>query len=181
MIVPTTRLFQAGEQLTGAQLNQTVTSLGNFLLGKPIAQLVQAVAQNIATGTDVACTFTTEEIDRDNGHSNSTNTSRYTAATPGWYRLSGNATFSASSAGTFRQTQFRKNGTTLLNGAHRFRPGSLSAASNISIPAPVTMVYLNGTTDYVELILSQDSGVTLTTVTGTNGYVCMMSVEWMSL
>ena len=46
MQLPSTRYFTAGEIETGAYLNAAITNLGNFLLGRPIAQIT-------STGLDV--------------------------------------------------------------------------------------------------------------------------------
>jgi len=48
MIVPSTRLFSAGEVETGAYLNSAVTNLGNFVLGKPVCSLYSTVATAVA-------------------------------------------------------------------------------------------------------------------------------------
>jgi hypothetical protein len=112
MLVPSTRLFQAGEVETGAYLNSAVTNLGNFMLGKPIAQMRQTVAQTFTNSTAAAVTFTTEDVDRDNGHSNSVNTSRYTAQTAGWYRISGATSFASNTTGV-RAAYWYLNGSQL--------------------------------------------------------------------
>jgi len=155
MIIPSTRYFTAGEVETGAYLNSAVTNLGNFMLGRPIAQLTTANTTSITAGTTgLAITWTSSNINRDNSWSSGTNPTRYTAATAGWYYIQGSASF-ASTTATNRGTWIAKNGTTV--------PGSYSntgIASHQFTSNSSAFVYLNGSTDYVELF-----GFCLTTAT----------------
>jgi len=174
MIIPSTRLFTAGEIETGAYLNSAVTNLGNFMLGKPVAQLQQTAAQSINTANFTAITFTSEIIDRDNAHSNVTNTSRYTAQTAGWYFISGSIMWAASATGS-RLAGWFVNGTNL--GLNRFNNNG--ASLTVSTPAQSRLVNLN-VGDYLELRGYQDSGASLNTlVTGSTDY-SYMTVVWVS-
>lgn len=177
MLVPTTRLFQAGEQLTGSMLNQTVTSLGNFMLGKPVAFLYQTTAMTSPNGiktTNTAVLFDSETVDRDGAHSTSSQTSRYTAKTPGYYRVSGVIVYDNPGA-QMVSALVGKNGSIVVGGETRV----LGQSNYQSVQTPMTLVYMNGTTDYVEIY-----GRVATTATNT---VCSsplfssMTVEWVSL
>lgn len=146
MIVPSTRLFTAGEVETGAYLNSAVTNLGNFMLGKPIAQLTSIATTSITAGTTgVAIPFASENIDRDNGHSTTVNTSYYTAQTAGWYYVQGSASF-ASTAATSRGTALKVNGTTIVAGS----TSSIGIANAGFVSSSSALVYLN-VGDYIEL------------------------------
>jgi len=174
MIIPSTRLFTAGEVETGAYLNSSITNLGNFMLGKPIAQLRQTAAQTLTTGNNAAVTFDTEDIDRDNGHSTSTNPSRYTAQTAGWYFVTGAIAYTGNATGA-RVARFQVNGTSLNAGAY------ITAFTLNTQPliAPVSnFTYLN-VGDYVEIIANQTTGASLNTYV-TAPYQSFMSVIWVS-
>jgi hypothetical protein len=174
MIIPSTRLFTAGEIETGAYLNSAVTNLGNFMLGKPIAQLQQTVAQSIPTAAFTAITFTSEVIDRDNGHNNVTNTSRYTAQTAGWYFVSGGIKWNASATGQ-RISAWYINGVQLDQ--NRFNNNG--ASIQVSADAQSRLVNLN-VNDYIELRGYQDSGAALLTATTGGLELSYMSVVWVS-
>jgi len=173
MIIPSTRLFTAGEIETGAYLNSAVTNLGNFMLGKPIAQLTQPVAQSIPNAAYTALTFTSEVIDRDNGHSTTVNTSRYTAQTAGWYFVSGAAKFAANATGQ-RIAAWFVNGVQLdLN---RYQNNGAGLSTNADAQSRLVNLNVN---DYLELRAYQDSGAALNTqaITNENSY---MTVVWVS-
>lgn len=176
MIVPSTRIFTAGEVETGAYLNSAVTNLGNFMLGRPIAILRQTAAQSIPNATATDITFDAEDIDRDGGHSLTTNTARYTAATAGWYWVQGAVSWAANTTGN-RTASINKNGTSLNYAANR---NASALLANIFTQPVAGLVYLNGTTDYITLSGTQSSGAALNTAT-TAGYQSYLSVVWVSL
>lgn len=180
MQIPNTRLFAAGDILTGAMMNQTVTSLGNFLLGKPLAAFSRTTNTSaVASGTAVDLDST--QLDRDNSHSNVTNPSRYTAQTPGWYRVTGQVVFNTSTSGTFRQASIAKNGT-IINETRTFLRYVSGAVPNNTLAVQATgLVYLNGSTDYIQLIGTHDTGGTLAYVGSTTAQTCYLLVEWVSL
>lgn len=175
MLVPSTRLFQAGEVETGAYLNSAVTNLGNFMLGKPIAQMRQTVAQTFTNSTAAAVTFTTEDVDRDNGHSNSVNTSRYTAQTAGWYRISGATSFASNTTGV-RAAYWYLNGSQLSLTQAVTR--STLIAGIMSLIMPTILQYLN-VGDYMELWAFQSSGGNLAS-DASSGYQPYFMLEWIS-
>lgn len=181
MLVPNTRLFAAGDILTGAMLNQTVTSVSNFILGKPIASLYNTTPTSIATGGALVL-WTTETVDRDNGHSTTTNTDRYTAATPGWYRVNATIYFAASTAGSIRQANIYKNGAVVTGGTGGVRYTAAAVPNGaIIVNSPTVLVYLNGTTDYVQVYANQDSGAGLNIHNATAGATSSFVIEWVSL
>ena len=176
MQVPTSRLFAAGDILSGAALNQAVTSFGNFFMGKPICILRQTVAQSTSTGTSVNLTFTTEDIDRDSGHSTTTNTDRYTAQTPGYYRVTATCVWEATATGGARQIQIMKNAGAVNGSFQRYQHTAVSSVTSITTTA---LVYFNGSTDYVTAEVLQTSGALNTRVTAPEQ--SSMIIEWVSL
>jgi hypothetical protein len=175
MIIPSTRLFTAGEVETGAYLNSAVTNLGNFMLGKPIFQAYQSTVQSIANGTFTPITFTSETIDRDNGHSTVTNTSRFTAQTAGWYFISGKVAYAANVSGQ-RLANWNVNGAQVS--MTRYAPITIASIPSFAL-ADNRLVYLN-VNDYLELIGYQDSGVALNTFISGSIENCYMTAIWVS-
>lgn len=171
--VPVFRTWTAGEIVTAAFMNTNIRDAGNFLLGRPVAELRQAAAQSIATSAFVAFLLETEDLDTDNGHSTVTNLSRYTGATPGWYRFSGGTSYATNATGK-RYALWGLNGTN-VNGTHANIPAITGNPSHVA--ARTKHIQLNGTTDYVELLGFQDSGGALLTAVG-GAEQPNMSVAW---
>lgn len=171
--VPTLRTWVAGEVVTAAEMNANVRDPLNWLLStKALFSAVQTIAQSIANTTWTSITFTTEILDRDNGHSNSTNTSRYVAATPGYYRVTGNGAVVANSGPVL--AAIAKNGTR-VNGSSTLSTAN-AVTSNAAAGALAPWVQLNGTTDYVELQVYQGSGGSANT--SLTELSCALTVEW---
>lgn len=132
--------FTTGAVLTAAELNAFV----------PLTCLSKVAAQSIPTSARTDITFTTEDIDVLDWHSNVTNTERITPTIAGWYNVTVIGTYDASLAariifGINRSgSQYAKYdviGNTSANGA--------TVSANM---------YLNGTTDYVTFETYQFSG-----------------------
>jgi hypothetical protein len=105
----------------------------------------QSAATALASGTN-AVPFDTEDFDPYNIHNPSVNTSRFTPTQPGYYRCEGGVYFATS---TFVQaTWWRKNGTTSYPSGQR---EGTAAATNVRGQRAGVSVYLNGSTDYMEL------------------------------
>lgn len=173
MTIPTLHTFVVGEVATASNVNNNTVTLGNFLLAPPLAILSQSAAQSIANATATGLTFNTETIDTDNGHSTVTNTSRYTGQTPGYYLLTGVYDAAPNATGA-RQLWFRLNGTGAEVGFED-NPAGSSGASDTALSSS-DIVFLNGTTDYVEAVVSQSSGAALNTGTAHGG--SRLTVLW---
>ncbi len=118
-----TMVFYAGQPLTAADLNY------------PIATLRQTTLQTLTTGTWTALTFTTEDVDSHNGHSNSSNTDQYVIQKSGNYWISGKSAYAANATGQ-RGSRFTKNGTAIASSqvlAER------TGANNTMVAAPTNL------------------------------------------
>lgn len=155
--VPAPPTFVDLTPLTLAELNAMVDAI-NFSLNPPIARLRQTAGQAIANGTPTAITFDTEDEDSANGHSTSSNTSRYTAVYAGWYRVSGGASWAVNSTGN-RAAYWYTNGT-VVPGSETMGPSSASVFH--STTARSILVFLN-VGNYVELYGYQTSTASLNT------------------
>lgn len=147
----------------GSDLNNLVVDPLLFLLKRPMARLRQIVAQSINSGAFTPITFTTHDVDQDwaggTGHSDSVNTSRYTANYGGWYQLSGGVSFAVNATGV-RGAYWYVNGSP-ANGVESM--GASAASVNFGTVARTELLYLNAG-DYVELNAYQTSGSPLNTV-----------------
>lgn len=177
MIIPSTRVFTAGEIETGAYLNATVTNLGNFLLGKPVFSAYQTAVQSISDSTYTGLTFTTEIVDRDNGHSNTVNPSRYTAQTAGYYLFNGQGAFATNTTG-IRSLLWHVNGAFPVGGGFSTTTSTLIAGTVVLTASPFFQYLSVG--DYVELRARQTSGAALNTVVA-SGITSSISAIWVSV
>ncbi|YCK35184.1 hypothetical protein ACNF49_14175 [Actinomadura sp. ATCC 39365] len=152
--VPVPRTWTVGELLTAAKMNVDVRDSLNFLLAPPLAVLTKTGIQSVTSGTLTAVTWPTEQVDRDGGHSTSTNTSRYTAATAGYYTFHHWNEWGLASTSGYRRVLFRLNGSTYTHQDGRTSP-TTAAVSHLS-----GMVFMS-VGDYAEVIVDQNSGVSL--------------------
>lgn len=166
--VPVVATEAPGNYITGALWNAQVGATMNWLLGsgsngpprfKGTASTVQTISSG--SGGDTAITLDTELYDSDNGHSTTTNTSRYTIQVAGTYLILGTAAIDINSAGN-RKCGININGSNALGGAFT---GPSMASNTWVASVSVTQALVVG--DYVELVVWQTSGSnTLTTKVG---------------
>ncbi|MES2211025.1 MAG: hypothetical protein V4515_12735 [Chloroflexota bacterium] len=177
-VAPFTQTWTDGVS-SSSEMNNYVRDPLNFLLRPPMAELRQIVAQTLTTGVAAALTFTASDVDQDylggTGHSNSVNTSRYTANFSGWYQVSGQASYVANATGR-RGALWAVNGTPIASGQ---LIGPATAASDIEFGARVKFVYLNAG-DYAELLGFQESGGNLATIVSFNTVLSGASIRWVS-
>ncbi|ELP67710.1 hypothetical protein STRTUCAR8_08543 [Streptomyces turgidiscabies Car8] len=177
--VPASASEAPGNYLTGALWSAQVKATMDFLMGSgtngvPRFKGWASSSQSIATGTtDVAITLDTEDYDSDNGHSTSTNTSRYTIQVAGTYRVVALGGFAANATGN-RKLGININGTAV-------RAGSIQQqgiASNSWNGCVVTEVACS-VGDYIEIAMWQTSGGSLSTAASL-GFGPALMVCWIS-
>lgn len=182
MAVPTPHTWTAGDDATSVNL-QTVTDAALYLLGsatstgakKPLCVLRQSVAQSLANNAFTSITFDVEDVDYDNGHSTSSNTSRYTAQTAGWYLASGAVSFTGNATGG-RLVQLAVNGSAVNGTEVGF--GTVPNSGHLELVTAAKLVYLN-VNDYLELQAWQTSGAGLNTFLS-GAVFPMLNLEWRS-
>jgi hypothetical protein len=130
-----------------------------------------SAVQSIPNATSTVITFDTEDIDSDSGHSLVTNTGRYTAQTPGWYLITAYGLFAVSANALACQIEIRVNGAgvTLATSQH-ISTGTGNVSTHLSTS---THYFLNGTTDFVEIAMFQN-----TTAAINAGAQGRLTVEW---
>ena len=145
--------------LTTVEFNRISSHLRflSYRLGG-FCELIQTVVQDIPANTDQPITFQNEEVDRDGGHDNLAQLSRYTVHTSGAYMLSGLITYAANATG-FRAAKLVVNGSTTLATSLR---GPQTDGTETFVPVGSRLVRLN-VGDYVELHARQSTAGTLQT------------------
>lgn len=144
--VPATRTWVAGETVTAGLMNGYLTTPFAWILGsEPTFRAVQTVSQVLSNTTWTSITFSTEQIDRDGGHSTSVNTSRYTSQTAGWYEVDGLITWNMTGSAIVA-ARLTVNGTA-INGSARFWG---KTNNNFQCAETRDWLFL-GVGDYVEL------------------------------
>ena len=171
--IPSQRTWTAGETVTAAMLNDDVRdAITFFVSGRPKALLRQTSAQSLTNNTWVALTMDVEDHDNDGAHSTVSNTSRYTAVTPGWVRASGLVSI-ATSGTNQRGARWAVNGTVL--NASRTQHNA-SGAGTTGVVASGRLVFLNAG-DYLELYGFQNSGGAINTSV-TSDEQSQLSLTW---
>jgi hypothetical protein len=108
---------------------------------------------SLANNTDTAITFNSEFYDTNSYHSTSTNTSRLTVPTTGYYLITVSVGFAANALG-YRFAKVQKNGSTNVGslGINYSPSGTYDVQLNQSIVVSATAA------DYFEIIVFQNSG-----------------------
>lgn len=159
--LPNPRTWTVAELLTASKLNLDLRDGLNFLLSPPLALLRKTTSQATSSGIHTPVTFDAEDLDRDGGHSNVTNPSRYTSQTAGYYQLSGNVSFAANGTG-WRDIMFQKNGTSTTRQSRNGTPAIPSGTAESALNLSGTMFLAVG--DYVEIMAYQTSAGTLNVI-----------------
>lgn len=170
--VPSFRTWVTGELVTASYMNTNIRDAGNFFTAFPLCELRQTVVQSCATGANTPINFDTEDIDSDGAHSTVTNTSRYTAQTAGWHRISGGVGITGNATGA-RQVAIFKNGGVNPGSAQWLNPGAVTAA--ISARSKCISLVVG---DFIEIVMFQTSGGALNTVVTSNDGQSNMSAQW---
>lgn len=131
-----------------------------FYDNKPTATLFNAVSPSIPNNTLAPVTWDSETDDNWNGHSTSSNTSRYTAQVAGLYSLSGTFSVVGNTTG-YRLAVWYLNGTE-INGTRNYVPNP-GTTINCTVPLVGFNVRL-AVGDYVEMAVFQNSGGALNLV-----------------
>lgn len=159
--VPVVANQAPGTLITAALWNAQVVNSVNFLSGPPLFFGFQATAQSTSNSTAFGLSLDSTTVDTYNGHSNTSNNSRYTAQVAGWYYVQATISFAGNATGS-RANWLRVNGATFVVGGYS-AVGSAGAAVITTVTA-AGMVYLNAG-DYVESVGAQYSGGNLSTAT----------------
>jgi hypothetical protein len=124
----------------------------------PAFSATRSGTQSIANGTFTKIQFNVEEFDTNNCFDSTTNF-RFTPTVAGYYQVNGSASWSFTSG--FSNASIYKNGSA-------FKWGNLILATVAGCSGTVSaLIYLNGSTDYIELFTYQASGSSQNIATNT--------------
>lgn len=120
-----------------------------------------ASAQSLSTSVTTKIQYASEVFDTNNNYDPTTNY-RFTPTVAGYYQVNATISFAPSATG-FRFISLYKNGSPYQQGAN-----IQAGAINYTVINLSSLVYLNGSTDYIEVYAIQNSGGTLQTSNGTD-------------
>jgi hypothetical protein len=124
----------------------------------PAFSATRSGTQSIANNTFTKIQFNAEEFDTNSNYDSTTNF-RFTPTVAGYYQVNGSASWSFTSG--FSNASIYKNGS-------QFKWGNLVAATTAGCSGAVSaLIYLNGSTDYIELFTYQSSGLSQNISTST--------------
>lgn len=138
-----------------------------FLLNPPLLLASQSVAQTLTTATITALTWQTPAYDPYVMWAGGTPT-RITPTVAGYYAFAGSCGFAVNGSGA-RSISIRKNGVATDINQTTAAPSGFNAVLQV-----VSIIQMNGTTDYVEIYVDQNSGGNLNTVTG----ITTVAAKW---
>lgn len=116
--------------------------------------------QTISDITSTKVQFATEELDTDGTYDSATNY-RFTPTVAGWYQINASVSLSAASL-VYGQASIYKNGSVAKRGL------SLGVAMSAVASVISSLIYLNGSTDYVEIYAYGDATGSITVEGGAN-------------
>lgn len=118
---------------------------------------------SVGTSNGSVLLQTTEELDTDNAYSGG----RFTPQVAGWYQVNASMQFLAATTMTYAALLIKKNATTVATSTNG------PFATYYAAPSVGRLVYLNGTTDYIEIW--QDINVTgAATITSGSTSACLV-------
>lgn len=133
--------------ITQAEIGTNVAGTG------PAFSAYGTTTQTIANATQTKVTLSNETFDTNNNFDSTTNY-RFTPTVAGYYQVTGSVAWNL--ANNYNQAVLFKNGSIYAIGPN-------SPTASLAICSVSTLVYLNGSTDYIELFCAQYSGSSQTT------------------
>lgn len=129
----------------------------------PCFSAYRSTAQSIPSATLTKLQLNTEEFDLTNAFDNVTNF-RFLPNIAGYYQINGQVSLSAGTTGSAFLTYLYKNGSLVKRGTLSYLSSGDGAHSQVN-----ALIYLNGTTDYIELWCYQGTAGALNTGVYTAG------------
>ena len=136
------------------------TATGGIPVNGPAFAATVTTGQSVSNTTNTKLNFTTEVFDS-NGAYDAAN-SRFTPTVAGYYQINITVTFDNGSNGTINSVYVAKNGSPACRAWFPSATGQYCGAQVSAV------VYLNGSTDYVEAYGFQNTGSSKNTLTGTD-------------
>jgi hypothetical protein len=125
------------------------TTTSTLAINGPAFSASASTNQSISSASFTKITFSTENFDTNNNFASS----RFTPTVAGYYQISGATRVEASASGEFILS-IARNGTIVYRGLDN----SLISANQFAGLNVSALLYLNGSTDYVEMLVYQSTG-----------------------
>jgi hypothetical protein len=155
------KTWAVGNVLTASEMNTYVRDNTAFLNAPPSTRVYNNAAISVNNTTNTTLTFNTERWDTDTMHNTVTNTSRLTATTAGLYHIYANISWASNATGYRVMTIVLNGATTIANVDQRAVDGAITTHV-------VSTEYSLAATDYVEVVVYQNSGGALNVAAGAN-------------
>ena len=137
------------DTLTNKTLGASVVQASN---AAPAFSAYQSTLQSVSNGTWTKVQLQTEEFDT-NSNFDSTTNYRFTPTVAGYYQVSGSVQTQSAVNTAITRCSIYKNGSSFKNGVQVHESTAKVVSSIVS-----ALIYFNGSTDYVELYVYQDTG-----------------------
>lgn len=141
----------AAPSVAGTNTITLPASTGTVMVNGPAFSAYMSANQTISTGTNTKLQINTKEFDTATAYDASTNY-RFTPLVAGYYQVNGQVAWNSAASGvTF--VSIYKNGSEWKRGSQITFNAASAVCPNVS-----ALTYFNGSTDYVELYVNQNSG-----------------------
>lgn len=144
--------------LTLPATSGTVLTSASTQVTGPAFRAFQTSSQSISSSTWTKITFNSEDFDTNNNFASST----FTPTVAGYYQISANVRMTSMASGNNIGLQIYKNGSanSEIGNVNEGAAGDASRGGS-------SLIYFNGSTDYVEIYLYQSNASAKSTVNGT--------------
>lgn len=149
---------------SAASITQSNLASGIAGTGPAFSAYQSGSAQSITANTQTKIQINTEEFDTANCYDSTTNF-RFTPNVAGYYQATGNVQWGTNAAGS---------SATIYKNGSAYKQGSLSSGATTSGAYVSALVYLNGSTDYIELYALSNLSNTTSPAQATNYFQASM-------
>jgi hypothetical protein len=143
----------AAPAVAGTNTLTLPASTATIMVSGPAFSATISSSQSMTTNTWTKCQCNTKEFDTNSNYDNATNY-RFTPTMAGYYQVNGGIAFSSSSGNSQFGVAIYKNGSVFKYGTVVYPAGAPADSKGIVS----ALIYLNGSTDYVELYGLQVAG-----------------------
>ena len=149
-----------GTLVTNAAGSVSQAMLASGVAGTgPACSVTLSSPQSISSGVYTKIGLNSELFDTNNNFNTSNN--RFLPTVAGYYQISAQVSISVGSVVGTVALQVQKNGSSILEAFQ-----TIANVGNAYMPAGNKLVYMNGTTDYLEFFAFQNSGVSCNAAAG---------------
>lgn len=158
--VPALHTWINGEIPNFRDMQSYVEDPFSFLMNPPMVRLRKTTSQNVTTNVTTTITWDFVEVETVDFW-DATQPTRVKPSVPGWYIGQVGFAFSANASG-LREMSVNKNASATERVFRIDHKPPTSGTATVANRGNVFLEYFNGTTDYMEVTLFQNSGTTLT-------------------